>query len=187
MLKNFQAGDKVVIFYDFYDVTKNKYYSFYHNDNDSSLNNKTVKINNNQITSLNDNFKSPAANYLVVDYENHIANYSNFYSNCICSIESINKDILTIKYSNKNTIHYNIKNNDKIYFISEVEEFLKNKYEVEINQLIKTHLLALEVKDLLNDITNIGCINTKSRYNEALDPILGGIEGLGWNTSSLFC
>ena len=79
MLKNFKAGDKVVIFYDFYDVTKNKYYSFYHNDNDSSLNNKTVKINNNQIISLNDNFKSPASNYLVVDYDNNIANYSNFY------------------------------------------------------------------------------------------------------------
>ncbi len=187
MLKNFQAGDKVVIFYDFYDATKHKYYSFYHNDNDSSLNNKTVKINNNQIISLNDNFKSPASNYLVVDYDNNIANYSNFYSGYIRTIESINKNILTIKYVGKNTIYYDIKNNDKIYFISEVEEFLKNKYEVEINQLIKTHLLALEVKNLLNDIANISCINTKSSYNEALDPILDGIEGLGWNTSSLFC
>jgi hypothetical protein len=189
MKNKFNIGDKVVIFYDFYDVTKNKHYSFIENDKDIKLANKTINIEKEQVESINEYIGEYDIEDFI-DYSSGTYDFNFKYDN-IVEIVAIDNNKITVKYTKNNTIYYNV-NRDitDIYSINQFNEIIKNEFGNEAVKKIKIYNISLEIEKLFNDISNINCADSKSKkvyQNNSVEPILKGMSKIGWASSSLFC
>lgn len=190
MENKFNIGDKCIILYFYYETNPIKYFSFIENDKDISLANKTINIEKEQVESINYHIEQYDIEYFI-DYSSGTYNFNFTYDDDVVEIVDIDKNKITVKYTKNNTIYYTVDTNViDIYSIDQFNEIIKNELTNQAIKKIKTYNISLEIEKLFNDISNINCIDSKTKkvyQNNSVEPILQGMSKIGWASSSLFC